>query len=83
MRAVAHGFQPDRVKAPPAKVAKEFEKADEAKAEGDSTAIKSRLKSLNKGFPKAAESKEGLAKNVNEWMGGNAKLNALRARKKY
>lgn len=28
MRAVAHGFQPDRVKAPPVKVAEEFAAAD-------------------------------------------------------
>lgn len=31
MRAVAHGWKPDRVEAPPLKVAKEFAQADQEK----------------------------------------------------
>ena len=31
MRAIAHGFKPDRVKAPPVSVAKEFVAADKRK----------------------------------------------------
>ena len=31
MRAVTHGFKPDRVKAPPKEVAEEFVEADERK----------------------------------------------------
>ena len=32
MRAVAHGWRPDRIKAPPVSVARDFVEADERKA---------------------------------------------------
>jgi hypothetical protein len=34
MRAVAHGFRPDRVQGPPKKVAEEFVRADQKKKKG-------------------------------------------------
>jgi hypothetical protein len=40
MRAVAHGFKPTQVKAPPVEVAREFDRADQRKRGEDDRAKK-------------------------------------------
>jgi len=47
MRAVAHGWRPDKIKGPPKKVAKEFVRADKVKASRSDRA-KDRKSKLNK-----------------------------------
>lgn len=48
MRAVAHGWRPDKIKGPPKKVAKEFVRADEAKRPSRKDKAKDRKDKLNK-----------------------------------
>jgi hypothetical protein len=55
MAGVAHGWKPDRIKAPPMKVAQEFERADEAKGYSEGGVIGPPYNMKNKGMPQRAK----------------------------
>lgn len=48
MRAVAHGWHPDRIKGPPASVAKEFTEADKHQMRGFGNDVKKHVRKVKR-----------------------------------